>query len=285
MPFAAVLDASVLYPLPLRDTLLRLAEAELYDAYWSERILSEVVRNLVEDGRAVEDQARRLTSGMTEAFDGAAVPQTAVDRLEPAMTNDPKDRHVLAAAVVSGAQAVITLNLRDFPLAACAPFAVEPLHPDVFPLYVHGLDPNNVHEAVERQAHALRRPPMTFDELLERLAVTVPSFAHALRELWRKRATTEPALERRLVRGRPPIVRAGARRRRRSRRDAGLHETRASGSDGRAENRPSAESSAASTRRRSHALVPRRRATGWGRPRRQARGGGNTSVPFHVPRQ
>lgn len=33
MPFATVLDASVLYPLPLRDTLLRLAEAELYDAY------------------------------------------------------------------------------------------------------------------------------------------------------------------------------------------------------------------------------------------------------------
>jgi hypothetical protein len=42
MPFAAVLDASVLYPLPLRDTLLRIAETELFDAYWSERILDEV---------------------------------------------------------------------------------------------------------------------------------------------------------------------------------------------------------------------------------------------------
>lgn len=133
MPFAAILDASVLYPLPLRDTLLRIAETELYDAYWSARILDEVVRNLVADGRATEEQARRLTDAMAAAFDGAAVPQHAVDRLEPAMANHEKDRHVLAAAVASDAQAVVTLNLKDFPIAACEPFAVEPLHPDRLP--------------------------------------------------------------------------------------------------------------------------------------------------------
>lgn len=52
MPFAAILDASVLYPLPLRDTLLRVAEIELYDPYWSERILAEVTRNLILDRRS-----------------------------------------------------------------------------------------------------------------------------------------------------------------------------------------------------------------------------------------
>jgi hypothetical protein len=91
MPFAAVLDASVLYPLPLRDTLLRIAETELYDVYWREHILHEVVRNLIADGRATEEQARRLTDTMTAAFEGAAVPQGAVDRIEPGMTNEPKD--------------------------------------------------------------------------------------------------------------------------------------------------------------------------------------------------
>jgi predicted nucleic acid-binding protein len=181
MPFAAVLDASVLYPLPLRDTLLRLAETELYDAYWSERILDEVVRNLVADGRANEEQARRLTDAMSAAFDGAAVPQDAVDRLEPAMTNDEKDRHVLAAAVASDAQAVVTLNLKDFPVEAYEPFAIEPLHPDVFLLDLYNLDAQEVFEAVERQAAVLRRPPMTVDELLDRLAVTVSDFAETLR--------------------------------------------------------------------------------------------------------
>jgi len=182
MPFAAVLDASVLYPLPLRDTLLRIAETELYDAYWSERILDEVVRNLVADSRATEDQARHLTAAMAAAFDGAAVPQHAVDRLEPAMSNEEKDRHVLAAAVASNAQAVVTLNLKDFPVEACEPFAIDPLHPDVFLLDLHSLDPDEVYEAVERQAAVLRRPPMTLGELLDRLAVTVPDFAARLRE-------------------------------------------------------------------------------------------------------
>lgn len=182
MPFAAVLDASVLYPLPLRDTLLRIAETELYDAYWSDRILDEVVRNLVADGRASEEQARRLTDAMSVAFEGATVPQDAVDQLEPAMTNDEKDRHVLAAAVVGRAQAVITLNLKDFPTEACEPFAIEPMHPDAFLLDLYSLDPGEVYKAVERQAAALRRPPMSIDDLLERLAVTVPEFAVCLRE-------------------------------------------------------------------------------------------------------
>lgn len=182
MPFAAVLDANVLYPLPLRDTLLRVAEIELYDAYWSARILDEVVRNLVADGRASDKQAHRLTDAMTAAFDGAVVPQAAIDQIESAMTNDLRDRHVLAAAVVSDAEAVVTLNLKDFPLEACSPFGVEPLHPDVFLLDLYSLADREVYDAVVRQAAALTRPRMTLDELLDRLAVTVPSFAQALRE-------------------------------------------------------------------------------------------------------
>ncbi len=117
---------------------------------------------------------------MASAFDGAAVPQPAIDRLEPSMTNDPKDRHVLAAAVASDAQAVVTLNLKDFPIEACKPFGIEPLHPDVLMLDLYGLDGQEVYEAVERQAAALTRPPMTLDELLDRLGVTVPDFAQTL---------------------------------------------------------------------------------------------------------
>jgi hypothetical protein len=56
------------------------------------------------------------------------------------MANDPKDRHVLAAAVASDAQAVVTLNLKHFPNAACEPLAIEPLHPDNFLLDLYSLD-------------------------------------------------------------------------------------------------------------------------------------------------
>jgi PIN domain len=56
MAFKVVLDANVLYPFSLRDTLLRLAERELYVLAWSERILDEVSRNLVDDGAPTPPQ-------------------------------------------------------------------------------------------------------------------------------------------------------------------------------------------------------------------------------------
>ncbi len=139
------------------------------------------MRNLEDNRRATVEQTCHLRDAMTTAFDSAEVSRAAIDRLEPAMINDPKDRHVLAAAVASEAQAIVTLNLNDFPSDACDPFAIESLHPDVFLLQVYELDEQNVYEAVERQAAALSNPPMTVDELFDRFALTVPSFAEAIR--------------------------------------------------------------------------------------------------------
>ena len=177
----AILDACVLYPLPLRDTLLRVAEAGVYDARWSDRILDEMERNLVADGRATAEIAGRLRAAMTRAFGAAAVPQAEVDGLEESMTNDPKDRHVLAAAVVGRADVVVTLNLRDFPLDACRAVGVEPMHPDDFLLDAYDEAPAPVFAAVERQAADLKRPPSTLDQLLDRLEVSTPRFAETMR--------------------------------------------------------------------------------------------------------
>jgi predicted nucleic acid-binding protein len=180
MVFSAVLDASVLYPLPLRDTLLRVAEAGLYEPYWSKRILEEATSNLIADGRATETQAQNMLDAMLGAFNLAAVPADEIALVEPTMTNDPKDRHVLATAVAGDAQVIVTLNLRDFPLVACEPYGIQPTHPDTFLLDLYSLRPDTVHDAVERQVSILSRPPMTIDELLDRLATTVPNFTQAL---------------------------------------------------------------------------------------------------------
>ena len=45
---------------------------------------------------------------------------------------DADDRHVLAAAIHSGARIIVTTNLRDFPASALAPFSIEACHPDAF---------------------------------------------------------------------------------------------------------------------------------------------------------
>lgn len=92
-----LLDACVLLPYELADLLLRLADAEIYEPLWSEEILAEVERNLVEKFSVPPEKASRRLARMRSAFPNAVVED--YESLMPAMTNHPKDRHVAAAAV------------------------------------------------------------------------------------------------------------------------------------------------------------------------------------------
>lgn len=56
----AVLDACVLFPMYLRDTLLSTAEAGLYLPYWSQKILDEAVGNIVSTGKMPAEKAMKL---------------------------------------------------------------------------------------------------------------------------------------------------------------------------------------------------------------------------------
>jgi len=178
----------VLYPLPLRDTLLRVARQNLYAVRWSRQILDEVARNLIEDRRASPEQAANLIDTMTRAFEDAEISEAEIAALEPEMTNEPADRHVLAAAVASGdAEAIVTSNLRHFPAAACEPFRIEVIHPDVFLCDLYEREPARVHDALDQQAADLSRPPMTVDDVLERLHPSVPKFIIRVRAGGRRR--------------------------------------------------------------------------------------------------
>lgn len=110
--FTVVVDANVLFPLTLRDTVLRAAAAGFYQLRWSAEILDEMERNLVSTGTVPADKAARLRATLDRFFPEAQV--TDYEPLIPAMKNDPKDRHVVAAAVKAGAQVIATANLKDF---------------------------------------------------------------------------------------------------------------------------------------------------------------------------
>jgi predicted nucleic acid-binding protein len=76
--FRVVLDANVLFPFSLRDTLLRAAAAGYFQVYWSAEILDETTRNLLKTGTISEPQAARLIAAMTGAF-----PEAMVEGYEP----------------------------------------------------------------------------------------------------------------------------------------------------------------------------------------------------------
>ena len=103
------------------------------------------------------------------------------------MTNHPKDRHVLAAAVGGRADLLVTENLVDFPIEAARPYDVDVCSQDEFLLGLVELYPRAVRDALRRQASRYRREPRTLDALLAILATPgngCPRFAERCDQLF-----------------------------------------------------------------------------------------------------
>lgn len=108
MAFVVLYDACVLYPAPLRDLLIRLANTGIVRARWSEAILDECFRNIQEQRPELKPEAlQRTRELMKKAVVDCMV--TGFESLIDGLTlPDPDDRHVLAAAIRVGAQAIVT---------------------------------------------------------------------------------------------------------------------------------------------------------------------------------
>jgi len=59
--FVVIYDACVLYPAPLRDLLVRIANTGIVRARWSERILDECFRSIKENRADLSDAALART--------------------------------------------------------------------------------------------------------------------------------------------------------------------------------------------------------------------------------
>lgn len=174
--FQVILDACVLANAALRDTLLRLAEppCSLYLPRWSKDIMEETRRTLETKLRLTPAQTAHLLHQLEVHFADAWV--EGYDTVIPAMANDPKDRHVLAAAVLSGTQTIVTFNLKDFPAEALAPWNVEAQSPDEFLIHQYHLDPETVFTVVRQQAEQHGG----WDRLMGIHNKTVPGFVSLL---------------------------------------------------------------------------------------------------------
>ncbi len=145
--FGVVLDACVLIPAPLRDTLLRAAELGMYRLHWSELILAEVKRNLIK-------------RGMTSPVDA----QELID-------------------VMSRSQVIVTSNIKDFPDTALAPFGIEAQTPDEFLTHLFDLSPKYMIKILTEQAQDLVDPPMSVQEVLEDISLHAPRFVSTISPL------------------------------------------------------------------------------------------------------
>jgi len=175
---AALLDASVLVPAALRDTLLRTAAAGLYTVWFSEMILEEVQRALVSNELASATSAERLITNIRSHFWFAL--SQGYEPIASEMPNHPGDRHVLAAAIHANATIIVTANLRHFPDAELRPYGVSSMSPDSFLTMLLQHDADAFISIVTQQAAALKSPPLSTHDVLARLRIHAPTFVERL---------------------------------------------------------------------------------------------------------
>lgn len=174
--FTATLDTSVLWPSLQRDFLLSLAVEGAYRPTWNSVILDELEfheeAKLVKRGIPVAEAASSavtLIAAMRREFADAEV--EGWEPLEGTFgLPDPDDEHVVAAAVIAGAGAIVTDNLRDFPAGKISP-GIQVLSAKEFAKNTVALNPRRALAAVQAIANRSGRygVALTVEEILDTL--------------------------------------------------------------------------------------------------------------------
>jgi len=165
--FTCVLDTNVIYPIDIRDLLFWFASYDLFTPKWSKHIFNEW-ENVMKRKGIPDEEIKKRVSKAQHAF-----PDALVDNYEPLVNSlelpDEKDRHVLAAAIKTNANIIVTNNMKDFPKEYLASFGLTAKTADDFITDTIDL---NAHLALEAfRALVLNRTNPNLDEfeILDRL--------------------------------------------------------------------------------------------------------------------
>ena len=165
-PFTVIFDSCVLFPARLRSLLMYLGTTELFWGRWTNDIHEEWMQAFLEKypDKTRADAVRTRDKMDEHALDALV---TGYEGLSNSLVlPDPKDRRVLAAAIVGRADAVVTFNLNDFPDELLRPYDIEAIHPDDFLVCQFDLSPPLFLAAVRLHRASLRTPPKSPSQYL-----------------------------------------------------------------------------------------------------------------------
>ena len=164
--FTCVLDTNVIYPIEIRDLLLWFAFSELYTPKWSTHIFDEWIA-VMRRKEVSEEIIDKRIANVNLAFPDAMVSNYA-PLIEGLELPDPKDRHVLAAAIKTNANVIVTNNVKHFPEEYLSLFGLAAKQADDFITDIIDLNPDIAVEAFRRLVSNRTNPPLTELEILDR---------------------------------------------------------------------------------------------------------------------
>jgi len=128
--FTVVSDTNVIYPVIIRDLLFWFAHYDMYTPKWSNHIFDEWKSVMERKGVSAQEVDKRIQRA------NLAFPDALVRNYEKLLANlslpDMKDCHVLAAAIKSNAQLIVTNNIKDFPADILSDFDIKAKSADAF---------------------------------------------------------------------------------------------------------------------------------------------------------
>ena len=95
----AIIDACVLYSAPVRDLIVRLAQAGLLHARWTDDIHEEWIRNVLTNNPQLARQRLERTRSLMDGAVRDCIVTGYSDLVGSLALPDEDDRHVLAAAM------------------------------------------------------------------------------------------------------------------------------------------------------------------------------------------
>jgi predicted nucleic acid-binding protein len=175
-------DSATLYPISLADLVLRLAEAGMFDLLWSDHLLDEIQRVLVDKKGLPNQSARYFCECIREAFpEGRIEPELYLPLVASRSGPDPDDHVHSAAAVAGGATVVLSADKTGYPVRDIAP--ARRRNPDAFLTALLRRHPQDVLSVVDALGESLRSPLARAAVLARLAAAGAPGFASAASEL------------------------------------------------------------------------------------------------------
>lgn len=163
--FKCVLDTNVIYPIEIRDLLFWFAYYDLFTPKWSEHIFNEW-KDVMSRKGVSEVEATKRVEMANNAFPDALVKNYSglIDNLE---LPDPKDKHVLAAAIKTNANVIVTNNIKDFPKDYLASFGLTAKTADDFLTDIIDLNPEQAVRAFKELVLNRRDPDLDEFQVLQ----------------------------------------------------------------------------------------------------------------------
>jgi predicted nucleic acid-binding protein len=177
------IDTSELFPFTIMDLLLTLAEQFVFTWVWTEELLDEWERVIVDTTHRTPDSAKSVTNAVRAHFESGLIKvDTYVNDISDDLSPDPGDRAHVAACLGGRATVLLTRNLKDFATPALAESGVRVLTADDYLVDLLRRRPRAVVDGVRQAAAARKYPPISAAELLDRIEhAGAPRFAAALR--------------------------------------------------------------------------------------------------------